>query len=352
MFTFGLCGDSEVRLDPRAGRAGLVIGPRRVTPLALLATEQPDLVHRTLDGRGFPYRDQDTMFVAATGRVGPTHQREQKILDAIGDGWAPVADVAASNLAASTLRTLVGRGLARLSGFTPSDAAHVLGLHGEWDGTASTKAAELMAAGADGVGNPVMPNGKALSQWVVDSLIRRSAEAVLTATLAIDGLAENAVRSELVQRALDGHGGVTALQVGVAHPIAGLGASAPTYYPAVARLLGAPSAVPQHAEVANAIGAAVGQVRITRQTTVSQPSKGQFRVHHPEAGTDLGNLEPAIELAIDLLSGQVRIQGDEAGAADLRLEADVDRRTATIGGRELFVEATVTVVGTGRPRTA
>ncbi len=352
MFTFGLGGDSEVQLDPRSRTAGLIIGPRRVTPLALLATEEPELVHRTLDKRGFPFRDQDTMFATATGRGGPTHERERKILDAIGDRWVPVDEVAASNLAASALRTLVSRGLVRLAGFTPTDAAHVLGLHNEWDTTAAAKAAELMAGAADGAGNPVMANGKALAQWVVDTLIRRSAEAVLTATLAIDDLPSTAVRSELVARALDGHRGATALQIGVRHPIAGLGASAATYYPAVAATLGAESTVPAHAEVANAVGAAVGQVRITRQTTVSQPTKGQYRVHHPGAGGDLGNLEPAIELAIELLSQQVTAQGDEAGAAELVLVSDVDRKTANVSGRELFVEATVTVVGSGRPRTA
>ncbi len=351
MFTFGLGGDSEVRLDARAASAALTIGPRRVTPLAALAQEQPDLVHRTLASRDFPYRDHDTMFATRTGRQGPVHRREQAILDAMGDGWVPVDQVAASNLESSALTTLVGRGLVRLAGFTPTDAAHVLGLHTGWDPTASIAAADLMAAAADSAGRTIMPNGKALAQWVVDTLVRRSAEAVLTATLTIDGLPGGAVGSELVQRALDGHRGATTITIGAAKPVAGLGASAATYYPAVAELLGAHSAVPMHAEVANAVGAAIGRVRITRQITVSQPSKGQFRIHHPEAGSDLGNLEPTLDLATELLTNDVRQLADEAGATDLTIETDVDRKVADIGGRELFVEATITVTGSGHPRT-
>ncbi len=352
MFTFGLGGDSEVRLDPRGRTAALTIGPRRVTPLAALAAEEPELVQRTLANRGFPYRDHDTMFATQTGRIGPASQREQKILDAMGAGWVPVDSVAKSNLETSALTTLVGRGLVRLAGFTPTDASHVLGLHTQWDPTASIQAAELIAAAADATGQPVMASGKDFAQWVFDTLVRRSAEAVLTATLAIDGMPPSTVDSALVQRALDGHRGATTIKISTANAVVGLGASAATYYPAVAALLGSERAIPNHAEVANAIGAAIGRVRITRQTTVSQPSKGRFRVHHPDADGDLGNLEPAIELAIELLSNDVRLQADDAGAVQLLLDTDVERNVATVGGRELFVEATVTVVGSGEPRTS
>ena len=352
MFTFGLGGDSEVQLDPRAAVGTLIIGPRRVTPLCLLATEEPELVHRTLDARHFPFREHDIMFARATGRPGAAqHRREQNILDAIGDGWHPVDRLAASNLELSALRTLVSRGLIATAGFTPTDAAHVLGLHAAWDATASSKAADLMAEAADGGGNPVRPNGKALAQWVVDTLIRTSAEAILTTTLAIDGFPSSTVRSELVQRAIDGHDGATAVNISPTTAIAGLGASAATYYPGVAALLGVQSAVPEHAEVANAVGAAIGMVRISRQATLSQPTKGQFRIHLPDVDDDLGNLDPAIELATQLLTTQVRAQCDEAGAADITIDVDVDQKTANVGGKTIFVEGTVTVTGSGRPRT-
>ncbi len=352
MFTFGLGGDSEVRFDPKAKLAGLAIGPRRVTPLSVLAVEEPDLVHRTLDKRDFPFRDNDVVFATATGRAGAAHDREKKILEAIGDGWVAVDSVATSSLELSALRTLVSRGLVRLAGFTPTDAAHVLGLHDEWDTQAATKAAELMAAAADSGGNPVRDSATAFAEWVVESLTRSSAESVLDAMLNIDGFPAGSVRSELVQRALDGHSGAAAIKVGPTMPVAGLGASAATYYPGVAALLGVESVVPEHAEVANAVGAAVGQVRIVRQTTVSQPTKGQFRIHLAQAGDDLGNLEPTIDRAISLLSDEVTRLADDAGAASVALDVDVERKTAEVGGKTVFVEALVTVIGSGPPRLA
>ena len=40
------------------------------------------------------------------------------------------------------------------------------------------------------------------------------------------------------------------------------------------------------------------------------------------------------------------------GRAGGKIDVAVDRKTATVGGRELFVEATITVTGSGRPRGA
>ena len=352
MFTSGLGGDSEVQLDPPSATAALLIGPRRVTPLALLAALEPDLVERTLAARTYPFRENDIMFATAVSPTGhePASARERQILDAIGDGWAPVDEVAGSNLELSALRALVASGRVRLAGFTPTDAAHVLGLHTEWNVDAAARAADLMAAASDGSGSPVRTDGTAVAHWVIDTLIRRSAEAVLSATLAVDEFAPDSIDTELVQRALDGHCGVTGLRIAPSLPVLGLGASAPTYYPAVADLLGVDGLIPDHAEVANAVGAAVGRVRVTRMATVSQPTKGQFRIHLPDAGPDLGNLEPTLDRAVSLLSDHVARLADEAGAENVVLETDVARKTAMVEGREVFVEATVTVTGAGDPR--
>ncbi len=349
MSTHGLGGDSEIELDPRSPDRALLIGPRRITPLCLLADEVPDIVHRTLDSRELPYRSHSTTFATATGRSGPTNQREQRILDLAADGWRPVGQLAKTSLEQSALRALVGRSLIRLAGFTPTDAAHVLSLHDRWDKTASEKAAELMATASAETGNPVRPNGKAFATWVLETLTRRSAEAVLATTLTADGFPPDTVDSALTHRALDGHSGMTSITVRPSIPVVGLGASAATYYPGVAGLLGADHLIPEHAGVANAIGAAVGRVRIAGQATVSQPSRGQFRIHLPDAGNDLGNLEPAIDKAIELLSDRVRGETLAAGANSVELEASVDRKTATVAGKPVFVEATITVVGSGSP---
>lgn len=351
MHTHGLGGDSEVTIDDRGGAARVVLGPRRVSPICVLAAEEPDLVHRTLDSWTYPVRRHDVRFLAATGRPGAVSAREQTLLDRMGEGWRRASDVIKSNVESHTARHLVARGLAAFSGFTPTDAAHALGLQAGWDTGAALKAAGVLAHADNGQGRPISDDGLAFARFVIDSLTRRSSEVLLDAALSHDGLGSTS-SSPLVQVALDGHQGVARVDVGLDLPVVGLGASAATYYPAVAGGAGARAIIPEHAAVANAIGAVVGRVRITRRAVISQPSKGKFRVHLTGADRDFGDKDPAVEYATHALIGLAEHDAAEAGAQDVITTTHFAERSAVVGQKEVFVEGTVTVVSSGRPRLA
>ncbi len=364
MFTTGLGGDSELHLD-RSPPPRLVLGPRRLTPISLAALDDPDAVHRVLDGRREPYRETDTRFIRATGRKGSISARDQRLLDELDradGGWLPVDAVVSSSIENTALTSLVRRGLAQAAGFTPSDAAHVLQLHSAWDDKAAAKAAAIIAAITDNRGQPLRSDGESLARWVLDTLVRHSAEAVLSAGYLLDGLPADGVDHPLIQRALDERtaesmptNALTRTRTGLSLPLVALGASAPVYYPGtghypgVAQLLDARCVVPEHAAVANAIGAVVGQVRLTARCTIGQPSKGQYRIHWPGL-TDRGDLQPAIDDAVAALGAHVTDQALVAGAAEVVLTDQVEIRTAMMEGREIFVEAEVEVTATGRPR--
>ena len=61
--------------------------------------------------------------------------------------------------------------------------------------------------------------------------------------------------------------------------VIGLGASAPVYYPAVGDMLGTECIVPVDTDVANALGAVVGQVRVSVEAHISQPVEGTLPRH-------------------------------------------------------------------------
>lgn len=373
VFTTGLGGDSEIALDTRTWPARLEVGPRRVVPLAVLAIDEPDLVLDTLRARTGPYRPNDTTFARATpaeagANLASTSDRERRVLDRL-QGWTPLERAAGSNLEASTLRNLVGRGLVEMAAFTPTDAAHVLGHQHDGVTEVASLAAELMAAASDQSGHPVQPDGPAFATWVIDTVIRRSAEAVLDATLTRDGLPAGTVDSPLVRQALDQRvaidlrddadqqaeratatGPATVVSLGPSAPLVGLGAGAGTYHPGAAELLGAKHLIPDHGAVANAVGAAVSTIRVTERATITQPTRGQFRIHLPGAGDDLGDLEPAVDRAAELLSAKATERADRSGAASTELDVDVSLKTAEVGGKTLVVEATVTVTASGPPR--
>ena len=80
-------------------------------------------------------------------------------------------------------------------------------------------------------------------------------------------------------------------------PLIALGASAATHYPAIAELLGVELIVPEHADVAGAVGAAAGSVRQRVMVTVTQPNEGRFRIHLPDGPQDVKSQEEALALA-------------------------------------------------------
>ena len=351
MFTHGLGGDSQVRVDEQAFEGGLILGPRRSIPVSLLAIEHGAIVHEALDRqiRATIIGELDGRFLIPVGVPGQGLSRaEEEILQELGDVPAPSDKIVTGRVRMSAMERLIARGYVRQCGLTPSDASHVLGLHSAWDDEAAQKAATLFARKRNRKGQLVASHAAALSQAVIDKLTRRSAEVLLEAALTKDGV--SAEGSPLIGAALDGHQGNARIDIGVDLPVIGLGASAATYYPAIATMLGAPSIVPKYAEVANAVGAVAGRIRIERTLIITQPQADAYRVHTVDDPPDFTDLEKAKAFAFETLRGNVIAEAEAAGAAEIESRVSYAEKAPDIGGQVMFIEGVVTAQATGRPR--
>jgi hypothetical protein len=159
-------------------------------------------------------------------------------------------------------------------------------------------------------------------------------------------------RHPLLQRALAGHRGLLALQAGLAVDVIGLGASAANYYPAVGARLNTRMILPEHAGVANAIGAVVGQVTFRKSGTVTAPSEGKYRVHLETGPEDFTDPDQAMTRLETSLRTEAEAEANAAGAGDIHVTCQRDVRRAQVEAREVFVEAILTVEASGRPRVA
>ena len=110
--------------------------------------------------------------------------------------------------------------------------------------------------------------------------------------------------------------------------------------------------LPNHAGVANAIGAVVGRVTIRRSGTVTAPSEGRYRVHLDSGPEDFTDAEEAMSALQTTLEADARQQAELAGAEDIHVSAARDIRKAEAEAREVFLEAEITVEASGRPRIA
>lgn len=361
MRTTGLGGDSEVHFLTEGLVGGVTLGPRRLLPVSLIAMDAPKMVHRVLDAqlRSTLPGEHDGRFVRAV--AGQTMEglgaRETALLERIGEAVHPLGDVLHNRIETGALRRLVERGLVQVSGITPSDASHVLGLADAWDAEAAGKALALFGRRRTGAGDRLAPTPEAMAQMIVAQLQHQTALALLEAAFAgedagFDGEPEMLARHVLMQRGLGGHRGLLRIDTGLGVPVIGLGASAGTYYPAVGVRLGTQMILPEHAGVANAIGAVVGRVTMRESGTVTSPSVGKYRVHLVEGPMDFGDAEAAMAHLEGVLRARAVAAADAAGAVDVQVNVSRDARTAGVEAREIFVEAEMTVEAVGRPRVA
>jgi len=360
--TFGLGGDSEVRAE---GLEKLHLGPRRVIPLSLLATEQPAVlgVLEAQVERPEP-RPTDARFALRLreprgGPVGLTSS-EQRIWERLADGAAPLDALIKSSAMEPPLNRLVRRGLVVLSGFTPSDAAHVLGRQQTWSGVAARLGALLAARAADPIGRAGPADPDAFSARVYEETIVRSAATVLTTALAEDGgpAAQDRDRlgQELIERALrrpEGDGSLLGVDVRLKRPLVAIGAPAATYYPEVARRLNTALSVPPHAEVCNAVGAVASGVLQSVSGVITLPEEGRFRVHLPSGVHDFRTLEEAAEHAESeagrLAEERARSAGSETPKVSVGRQDNIVRAA---DGTTTFIESRITATAAGRPRLA
>ena len=363
--TGGLGGDSEVRLIDRGMRGGVLLGPRRVVPLAAVAADHPGIVPwlegqaknpvpSGLDARFvLPLFEGDPPNWLTRSEAGMARQSREA-------GITPLADIAQTRLAIGAVDRLVARGLLAVAAFTPTDAILVLerfegGGRGQLDRNASLLGAELMARQRSGAGRPQADDGVALSRMVAERLTVQTSLALLDSVFAHQGMGENRASGNGILESLVGdasrsaHGGApvrAGLLVGadihLKRPLIALGASAACHYPPVAEVLGGELTVPGDADVAGAIGAAAGSIRQRASVTITQPVDGVFRVHGAGGPQDFDTMEAALDFAEGDAREEAGRKAEAAGAGDITLTADRQVKLVPVGtGKELFVEATV-----------
>ncbi len=361
MRTHGLGGDSQVHVVTEGLGGGVFLGPRRVLPVSLIASEAPEVVHAALDEqlRATTVGEFDTRFARRVSgmradEVGP---RENTLLERLGDQVLPLSSLLRTRMDNGALTRLVDRGLVQVSGVTPSDASHVLGRVDAWDSSAARKALELVSRKRVGSGDVLAKSPEQLAGMIVDQLTEQTSLTLLETAFAEEGHdfgvhPQDLARHVLTRRGLAGHRGLLSLDTALNVDVVGLGASAPSYYPAVGERLRCRMILPEHTGVANAIGAVVGRLTLRRSGTVTSPAEGRYRVHLDSGPQDFAASDQALALLEAVLKEEAETAVREAGAEDIRVIVDRDIRTARIEAQEVFVEALVTVEASGRPRVA
>ena len=356
--TCGLGGDSEVTPVGRGTTGGLALGPRRAVPLSLLATQWPEVKDKLAEQLAVAVpMSTDARFVMPLMPNGVpawlTRSEARLAAKAIEIGPSSVAEIAGTQLALGAVDRLIGRGLLTLATFTPTDALHVTGDFTGFDAEAAMLGAKLIARQKTGIGQPIAETPEELARRTLSELHRRTGLALMDAALAHDGAGEmqatnNPLLANLYRDGNTGKDSLVKLSLELGTGLVALGASAATHYPHVARRMGVELTVPDHAEVAGAVGAAAGSVRQRVMISVTQPSEGRYRVHLPGGPRDLGVMDEALASAREVAGQLAEERARKAGATSVSIEISEDIKLVPLGGgKELFIEALVQATADG-----
>lgn len=357
--TFGLGGDSAVH--PLPGRP-FALGPRREIPLSLLAARHPRvLAQLRLQADEVPLRQHAGRFAMRRRRPpgGPESlsAAQRQLWDRLADGPLALVDLFAEQTRQRALDRLVEQGVVALAGFTPSDAAHVLGRHDAWSREAALAGATICVRIARDRFGRDLGDGERFAARVIDAASEYGARYTLVAVLAGTAVAPDgrvaAGAQALIDASIEAVPNPELVEVALRlrRPLIGIGAPAATYGPELARRLGTRLVVPPHAEVANAVGAVVAGVLQRVVARITPLPDDRFRVHAPSGVSTHRTLEDAATWATDEAERLAREQAEAAGAAEVAVES---RREDVVGrthdGMELFFESTITATARGKPR--
>jgi N-methylhydantoinase A/oxoprolinase/acetone carboxylase beta subunit len=360
--SIGLGGDSELRFG---GHIGLHVGPRRVVPTSLLAHLYPQVVPKLETQLAGMVNARSNRFVmrlennqALLNQLAPVELEAWELLSE-----TPVeleAIVAEDRQFARALAKLKRLGLAIYSGFTPSDAVHVLGINSHWDKHAAELSARIWMRQMRflyGYGKWDSDDVEAACQQVYDlvtATIRRLLIEVglnefdLARSSKTSGIVDTITRMVMGSHENKGRKALFNLDFASDYPIVAVGAPAASYYQSVADSMNIGLHLPEHADVANAFGAVMGSVIQRAQITVTQPQHGIFCLFHGDQPKHFESLEAARAEARELVSSIARDKAIEAGAIDpeVTLKFDDIHVRDEIDG-ELFLESTVIATAIG-----
>jgi N-methylhydantoinase A/oxoprolinase/acetone carboxylase beta subunit len=348
--TVGLGGDSYLSFTPDRK---LLVGPRRVIPLAYLCHQHPAAREQllALDPEAIPERgtpeELDFFVLQRPDWEGPLDERERRLVEALADGPLSRSEVArrvgatAGHLVRP--RRLESLGVIMRSALTPTDLLHVTGEFAAWDARAAEHALWVFSSL---YGLP--------PEEMIDAIFHRIVERLAAQVLAREcpDLSDEPDEWPTVLHTLFRPRPGQKLEVALRYdrPIVAIGAPVRPFFPTVGEYLGAQVIIPEHAEVANAIGAVASEVVVREQATVRPGEIANYVVHSRAGRSEHENLKEAVEAAKQQAGTLARERARRSGtsAEDVRYRVN-ERRAYSSAGDEVLIEVQVEATVSGRP---
>ncbi len=356
--TVGLGGDSAVHY--RDG--SLVLEEYRVVPLCVVAARYPQVKESLRELAESGKRHTQSLHehyllvrdIEGQERYTP---EERAFCRALGDGplsRAQAATAVGKDVYSLDVARLLKEGVVQLCGLTPTDIMHLRGDFACYDAEASLLGARFVARNlgitADELGELVYDEvRRKIYLNVVEALIENESPDRMQ-----DGISaemKQCILEQYDRQKAGNAGGCLSVSLSTSFSLAGVGAPIRVFLPEVAQMLGARAVIPTHHEVANALGAVVGNVCVSRSVEV-RPVAGIEEIagyvvygSQPRTFEDLEQAEAfARSEALEEAQKEARRRG---AAGDVAATVELRRDEAQASGFTVYLGSTAVAQAVG-----
>ncbi len=346
--TFALGGDSAIRLTD--GELGL--SPRRVMPVCAASRRWPGIKTKLTELLGIknlkPQLNIEFLYLVREPSEPKRYSDDEiALVAALREGpclISAIRETAGIDTYHFSSERLEGEGVVMRCGLTPTDFMHLKGDYTEYDRDASELAAKVL----------LRQLGREATQSELDSLADEAYEIVeghmyenLLRILitqqypemfsqGADTQAKFLIREAWARRGRE-KGPMFRYAFETKAVLVGIGAPTHVFLPAVAEALGTECILPEHAEVANALGAlkadidTVFRVETSKHTTASGDT--YYIVHAPSGSRRFGNLNEALSAAKNASEEAALNEARARGALGrLSVSTKIEKQSVGSGG--------------------
>jgi len=339
--TAGLGGDSLIDRE----KGIFSIGPRRVAPIAWLgssfagADEAIDYLGSRL--RSFETSTRNMQILAVTGTVNhllPT-EMEKTVLSLLEKRPHSIDELTRKTGVLIDrhlpIQRLEENFVVQRCGLTPTDLLHLNGEFQRWATAAAKPFFRMIAALSK-------RDETELRQELLETVSQNLALEILKRQLD-DEVNPEALHScpvckALMKNVFSGGNSHYRLHIDFKRPVIGIGAPIAFFLPRAAAMIGARAVLPEHADVANAIGAITSNVVIERQVRIIPGSGSGFLIEGLSGARRFNVFEEADAFAKNELAGMVRSLAEAAGTNTRTVTIETeDQLPVDAGGHPVFI---------------
>lgn len=323
--SFGLGGDSLIRFD---GSGDITIGPERVVPLCRLSQAYPKIKEELKAWFNLKKGTPNNFRLEYWSLCREPHHpfkdsRTNKLLKILesGPGFLPnlLRQVGAVSPVQVDEYELLNQGIIERAGITPTDLLHATGEFIQWDAEIANYVLETYA------------NNLELSKSEFINLIRSKMTRSLVAEVieylsgkrfskGLTNTENGSFDSWLFNAHFDQTHPALSCQFSLKVPIVGIGAPVKSFLPAVAQALGTQLIIPDHYEVANAVGTVVGNIMVRQEGDVIPIVDGinitGYFARGPNLQQKFSDYQEALDFCRKYLANLVTEDAIKAGAVD------------------------------------